>query len=388
MEALILVRYGEIALKGHNRPQFENLLADNILRAVKPLGGRLLKRHGRMFVNCEESRLAEVMERLGKVFGIVSYSPGVAVELEMDAIRQAAQEQLQKAVDNGARTFKVECRRPNKGFPHKSPEISADVGGFLLNTVAGLRVDVHKPETTVTIEVREKAYVFTETLKGSGGMPYRSAGKALLLLSGGIDSPVAGYLMARRGVCIEGIHFHSYPFTSERALEKVLELGRKLSVYTGHVRVHSINLLDVQRAIQAACPEEEMTILSRRFMMQIAERLAGTRGCQALVTGESIGQVASQTMEGLTVTDGAVSLPVFRPLIALDKVEIIEIARRIDTFETSILPFEDCCTVFLPDRVVTKPRLQDIEASQAKLDSEELISRALEGVVVYDLKPS
>lgn len=197
---------------------------------------------------------------------------------------------------------------------------------------------------------------------------------------------MAGYLMARRGVCIEGIHFHSYPFTSERALEKVLELGRKLAVYTGHVRVHSINLLDVQRAIQAACPEEEMTILSRRFMMQIAERLAGTRGCQALVTGESIGQVASQTMEGLTVTDGAVSLPVFRPLIALDKVEIIEIARRIDTFETSILPFEDCCTVFLPDRVVTKPRLQDIEASQAKLDSEELISRALEGAVVYDLK--
>lgn len=385
MEALILVRYGEIALKGHNRPQFENMLAGNIQSAVKPLGGKVLKRHGRILVSCDMERISEVQDQLSRVFGIVSFSPGVAVDLDMEQIQEAALAQLRETAASGTRSFKVECKRANKGFPMKSPEICAEIGGNLLEALPQLTVDVHHPDTTVTIEIREKAYVFTQILRGVGGMPYKCAGKALLLLSGGIDSPVAGYLMARRGVQIEGIHFHSYPFTSERALEKVLELGRKLAVYTGRVRVHSINLLEIQRAIQEHCPQDEMTILSRRFMMQIAEKVAETRSCQALITGESIGQVASQTMEGLTVTDGAVGLPVFRPLIALDKVEIIEIAQRIDTFETSILPFEDCCTVFLPDRVVTKPRLKDIEASQALLDSEALIAQAIEGVKVYDL---
>lgn len=385
MEALILVRYGEIALKGHNRPQFENMLVSSIQSAVKKLGAKVVKRHGRILVACDFEKLIDVQDQLSRVFGIVSFSPGVAVELDMQEIQTAALEQLRKTVDAGAKTFKVETKRANKGFPMKSPEICAEIGGDLLEALPQLRVDVHHPDTTVTIEIREKAYVFTEIIKGVGGMPYKSAGKALLLLSGGIDSPVAGYLMARRGVQIEGMHFHSYPFTSERALEKVMDLARKLAVYTGRIRVHSINLLEIQRAIQEHCPQDEMTILSRRFMMQIAEKVAADRGCQALITGESIGQVASQTMEGLTVTDGAVSLPVFRPLIALDKVEIIEIAQRIDTFETSILPFEDCCTVFLPDRVVTKPRIKDIEESQALLDSESLITRAIEGIKVYDL---
>lgn len=385
MEALILVRYGEIALKGHNRPQFENMLVGNIQSAVKPLGAKVVKRHGRILVVFSPERTLEVQDRLSRVFGIVSFSPGVAVELNMAEIQDTALAQLRDAVDAGTKTFKIECKRANKGFPLKSPEICADIGGNLLEALPQLKVDVHHPDTTVTIEIREKAYVFTQILKGIGGMPYKSAGKALLLLSGGIDSPVAGYLMARRGVHIEGIHFHSYPFTSERALEKVLDLGRKLCVYTGRVRVHSINLLEIQRAIQEKCPQEEMTILSRRFMMQIAEKVAASRGCQALITGESIGQVASQTMEGLTVTNSAVTLPVFRPLIAMDKVEIIDVAQRIDTFETSILPFEDCCTVFLPDRVVTKPRVRNIEESQALLDSETLIATALEGVKVYDL---
>lgn len=385
MEALILVRYGEIALKGHNRPQFENMLVGNIQSAVKPLGGKVVKRHGRILVVCSPDRIMEVQDQLSRVFGIVSFSPGVAVELDMAQIQETALEQLRETVDAGTKTFKIECKRANKGFPLKSPEICAEIGGILLDALPQLKVDVHHPDTTVTIEIREKAYVFTQILKGIGGMPYKSAGKALLLLSGGIDSPVAGYLMARRGVQIEGIHFHSYPFTSERALEKVLDLGRKLAVYTGRIRVHSINLLEIQRAIQEHCPQEEMTILSRRFMMQIAERVAATRSCQALITGESIGQVASQTMEGLTVTNSAVTLPVFRPLIAMDKVEIIDVAQRIDTFETSILPFEDCCTVFLPDRVVTKPRVKNIEESQALLDSETLIANALLGVKVYDL---
>lgn len=385
MEALILVRYGEIALKGHNRPQFENMLVGNIQSAVKPLGGKVVKRHGRILVVCSPDRILEVQDQLSRVFGIVSFSPGVAVELDMAQIQETALEQLRETVDAGTKTFKIECKRANKGFPLKSPEICAEIGGILLDALPQLKVDVHHPDTTVTIEIREKAYVFTQILKGIGGMPYKSAGKALLLLSGGIDSPVAGYLMARRGVQIEGIHFHSYPFTSERALEKVLDLGRKLAVYTGRIRVHSINLLEIQRAIQEHCPQEEMTILSRRFMMQIAERVAATRSCQALITGESIGQVASQTMEGLTVTNSAVTLPVFRPLIAMDKVEIIDVAQRIDTFETSILPFEDCCTVFLPDRVVTKPRVKNIEESQSLLDSETLIANALLGVKVYDL---
>ncbi len=385
MEALILVRYGEIALKGHNRPQFENMLVSNIQSAVKPLGAKVLKRHGRILVSCDPERILDVQDQLSRVFGIVSFSPGVAVELDMGEIQDAALAQLRETVAGGAKTFKVECKRANKGFALKSPEVCMEIGGNLLEALPQLRVDVHHPDTTVTVEIREKAYVFTQILKGIGGMPYKSAGKALLLLSGGIDSPVAGYLMARRGVQIEGVHFHSYPFTSERALEKVMALGRKLAVYTGRVRVHSVNLLEIQRAIQEHCPQEEMTILSRRFMMQIAEKVAGTRNCQALITGESIGQVASQTMEGLTVTNSAVTLPVFRPLIAMDKVEIIEIAQRIDTFETSILPFEDCCTVFLPDRVVTKPRVQNIEASQALLDSDALITRAIEGVQVYDL---
>lgn len=386
MEALILVRYGEIALKGNNRPQFENMLTRNMQKVVKPLGGRVDKRHGRILVSCTMEKLEEVQDELSRVFGIVSFSPGVAVEPDMEQIRAAALDQLRVTLGSGTKTFKVECRRANKGFPLKSPEICADLGGKLLEAFPQLTVDVHHPDTTVTVEIREKAYVFTRIIKGVGGMPYKSAGKAMLLLSGGIDSPVAGYMMARRGVHVEGVHFHSYPFTSERALEKVMDLARKLSIYTGHIRVHSVNLLEIQRAIQEHCPEEEMTILSRRFMMQIAERVASTRGCQALITGESIGQVASQTMEGLTVTNSAVNIPVFRPLIALDKVEIIEIARRIDTFETSILPFEDCCTVFLPERVVTKPRVADIEASQALLDSESLIERAMEGIQVYDLR--
>lgn len=386
MEALILVRYGEIALKGNNRPQFENMLTRNIQSVVKPLGGKVDKRHGRVLVSCAMEQLQEVQDELSRVFGIVSFSPGVAVEPRMDLIREAALEQLRLTVETGAKTFKVECRRANKGFPMKSPEICAEIGGDLLEAFPQITVDVHHPDTTVTVEIREKAYIFTQIIKGVGGMPYKSAGKAMLLLSGGIDSPVAGYMMARRGVHVEGIHFHSYPFTSERALEKVLDLARKLTVYTGHVRVHSVNLLEVQRAIQEHCPEEEMTILSRRFMMQIAERVAQSRSCQALITGESIGQVASQTMEGLTVTNSSVGIPVFRPLIAMDKVEIIEVARRIDTFETSILPFEDCCTVFLPDRVVTKPRVADIEASQALLDSEALIAKAIEGIQVYDLR--
>lgn len=386
MDGLLLVRYGEIALKGKNRPFFEKKLVEGIKLNLKGVDYSLERQHGRIFIKFDMFDMDEIIERVTNTFGVVSVSPGIAVEAELQTIIEAALEQFKEAVSLGnIKTFKVETRRSNKGFPHKSPEISKMAGGYILKNAEGIKVDVHNPDLTVNIEVREKVYIFTRTIDGLGGMPYRSGGKAMLLLSGGIDSPVAGWMMARRGVQIEAIHFHSYPFTSERATEKVMDLARKISGYTGNIRVHSVNLLEIQKAINEHCPSEEMTILSRRFMMIIAEKVARKRKCQALITGESIGQVASQTIEGLNVTNDAVSLPVFRPLIAMDKVDIIKVAEKIDTFETSILPYEDCCTVFLPDRVVTKPKVDNIKESQGLLDTEQLIYDAISTMEVIQI---
>lgn len=387
MDGLLLVRYGEIALKGNNRPFFEKKLVEGIKRNLGDLDHTIERQHGRVFIHFDRFDKEEVIERVTNTFGVVSVSPGVAVELDLQQIVDAALEQFNEAVESESiKTFKVESRRSNKGFPHKSPEISRMAGGYILKNTEGYKVDVHTPDLVVQVEVRDKAYVFTRVIQGLGGMPYRSAGKAMLLLSGGIDSPVAGWMMARRGVEIDAIHYHSYPFTSERATEKVMDLGRKLAEYTGRIRVYSVNLLDIQKAINEFCPSEEMTILSRRFMMMIAERVAKKRKCQALITGESIGQVASQTIEGLNVTNDAVTLPVFRPLIAMDKVDIIKVAEKIDTYDISILPFEDCCTVFLPSRVVTKPRVDKIIESQNLLEVERLIDEAIEKMEVVDLK--
>lgn len=268
----------------------------------------------------------------------------------------------------------------------KSPEIARIVGGTINQKIEEVSVDVHNPEFTVTVEIRDVTYIYSKEIKGYGGLPYGCAGKGMLLLSGGIDSPVAGWMMAKRGMEIEGVHFHSYPFTNDRAQEKVYDLARQLAGYTGFIRVHSVNLLEIQKAINACCPSKEMTILSRRFMMAIAERIALGGNCQALITGENIGQVASQTIEGLTVTNSRVDLPVLRPLIAFDKLDIIKVAEDIGTFETSILPFEDCCTVFLPDKVVTRPVLADIEKSEDNLDVEGLITSAIEKKEVFDFK--
>jgi thiamine biosynthesis protein ThiI len=264
--------------------------------------------------------------------------------------------------------------------------MSSLIGGEILKNCQDVTVDVRKPQITVQIEIRDKAYVYTEVVKCQGGMPYKTAGRAMLLLSGGIDSPVAAFMMARRGLEIEAVHFHSYPFTSERAQEKVYDLARKLAIYTGRVRIHSVNLLNIQKQIGEKCPSEEMTILSRRFMMAIATKIAEDRDCKALITGESLGQVASQTIEGINVTTDATHLPVFRPLISMDKVDIMDLAKKIDTYETSILPFEDCCTVFLPDRVVTKPKVDVIRASEALLDKDKLISDAIESMEIIIVK--
>ncbi len=379
----LIVRYGEIALKGDNRSYFEKRLVKNMRNVLKGIDCKINKEHGRIFIEFEPEDYDDILERVIKVFGIVSVSPATRVDNDIEAIKEVAVKQARELIEEeNFKTFKVESRRANKSFEFKSPEISKIVGGTVNQTVEGVNVDVHKPDFIINVEVRNYTYVYSKVIKAYGGMPYGTSGKAMILLSGGIDSPVAGWMMAKRGVEIEAIHYHSFPFTSDRAKEKVMDLAKILSSYFGRIRVHSVNLLEIQKAINESCPSEEMTILSRRFMMQIAEKVARNRKCKALITGENIAQVASQTIEGLNVTNDAVTLPVFRPLIALDKVDIIKVAEQIGTFETSILPFEDCCTVFLPPKVVTKPRVDKIVESQNKLDIEGLIDKAIEEMEV------
>ncbi len=379
VKQLFVIRYGEIALKGKNQKDFVTRLVKNIKEILDEIEDIAISReYGRLFVYCPSALAAEVSQRLAKVFGVVSYSPAEQTELDLEAIAACAVRQIkQLAKQRGAFTFKVETRRANKKFAMQSPQISRQVGGRILRAVSTVTVDVHNPDIICNIEVRGSGYVYTEVIAGQGGMPYKSAGKGLLLLSGGIDSPVAGYLMARRGLEIEAVHYHSFPYTGQRAHDKVVELARRLAQYTGSIRLHSVNIADIQLAIREHCPADEMTILSRRAMMTIANRLATDRRCKALVTGESLGQVASQTIEGINVTTDATTLPVFRPLIAMDKLDIVRIAEQIDTFETSILPYQDCCTVFLPKRVVTKPRTANIKRSEALYPMQQLIDTAL-----------
>ncbi|KXG74217.1 tRNA uracil 4-sulfurtransferase ThiI [Thermotalea metallivorans] len=387
MKKVLIVRYGEIALKGLNKSHFEQKLIRNIQGNIKDLGeARIYKSNGLIYVAFNGQDEEEMIERIVKVFGIVSVSPAWEIEADMDIIKETAlKHAMERIEEDQVKTFKVESRRGDKGFPFQSPQISREVGAYILPRAGNLKVDVHEPDMIIHVDVREKAYIYSKKIPGFGGLPLGTNGKGVLLLSGGIDSPVAGWMMAKRGVEIEAVHYHSYPFTSERAKEKVLELTRILASYCGPIRLHLVNLLPIQKEIHEKCPEEEMTILSRRFMMKIGEKIAKNNGCNALITGESIGQVASQTIQGLTVTNEAVSLPVFRPLIALDKVDIIEIAKKIGTFEISILPYEDCCTVFLPKRPVTKPKIEKILASEEKLEVEKLIEEAIVHMEVIEI---
>jgi thiamine biosynthesis protein ThiI len=380
METLLLVRYGELALKGNNRRFFEKKLIKSVQRSLSNIeSAKVIDQHGRLFVASDEQDQDAVIKAVTRIFGIVSVSVAMRINNDLEQMKAEGLVEILKLIETkGIKTFKVEARRSNKGFHLTSPEICRIVGAHILaHTEGQLAVDVHHPDCTLQFEVRDKTYIFSDRIPGPGGLPLGSAGKGMLLLSGGIDSPVAGYQMAKRGVELEAIHFHSSPFTSERALEKVLDLGKTLTRYTQNLKIHSINLLEIQQQIAAHCPEEEMTILSRRFMMRIAERISEKYRCQCLITGENIGQVASQTMEGLTATNASVSLPILRPLIAYDKLDIIEVAKRIGTFETSILPFEDCCTVFLPEKVVTKPKVEKLVYSESKLEVEALIDRAV-----------
>ncbi len=389
MEQIILVRFGEIVLKGLNRRYFENLLADNIKEAISGMGGYEIKKSGAIFYikplgDAEQAK--KIMERLKYVFGVVSITLAYKCSKDLKEIQQKAVEYLSDTLKN-YKTFKVETKRSDKKYPMTSPEISYYVGGYLLEHNPHLTVDVKNPEITVMVEVRDEfAYIHTEKIRCLGGMPIGANGKALLLLSGGIDSPAAGYMIAKRGVRLEAVHFFSYPYTSERAKDKVLKLASIVARYSGDMKVHIVPFTDIQLEIRDKCPEEHLTLVMRRFMMQIAEKIAQNNNCKALITGESIGQVASQTMEALNVTNDAVDMLVLRPFVGMDKEEIVEISQKIDAFETSILPYEDCCTVFTPRHPSTRPKLDKIIASQNLLDVECLINEAVEGTETVIMK--
>lgn len=378
MKALYLVRYGEIGLKGKNRKFFENRLTANIKKALQSVGRcKVYQTHSRNFVEVLEGDPVQVLNRLTQVFGIVSISPVVIAALELEEIKAVALRELAEVARPGLR-FKVETRRANKQFPWKSPEVSREVGAHLLENMPDLVVDVRTPEAVLDVEIREHdAYIYTQTTPGPGGLPVGVAGKGLLLLSGGFDSPVAGWLTMKRGVRLEAIHFHSYPFTSERSKEKVIDLCRELARFSGKIKLHLAHFTEIQTELRLKTPERLMITLMRRMMLRIAERLAEKQDALALITGDSLGQVASQTMESLNVIERAVSIPVFRPLIALDKSEIITIAKRIDTYPISVRPHEDCCTVFLPEFPAIRPRLAEVEAAEAVLDIETLIQNSL-----------
>lgn len=379
MEQALVVRYAEIHLKGLNRPYFERKLTDRIGEALSPLPARVLREQGRIFVDgIPSADIDDAADRLSRVFGVHSISPAMCLEKDWGAIVSAAVTQLREAAGGRPATFKVFARRADKRFPYTSEQICKELGHELLQQVEGVTVDVHRPEIRVTVEIRQNnAYVFTREIMGPGGMPVGCNGKAMLLISGGIDSPVAGYMIAKRGVSLAAVHFYSFPYTSERARDKVVELTRLVSRFAGEIELYLVPFTEIQRKIYDDCPSSETTVLMRRLMMEIAEHFAVESGAQVLVTGEAIGQVASQTLESLTVTNDAVDMLVLRPLIGFDKEEIVEKAKKIGTFETSILPYEDCCTVFVPQHPVTKPKLEKLRQSEAAVDFAPMVARAV-----------
>jgi len=378
---VILCKFGEVVLKGANRQNFESALVKELRRRASPYGSfKIYFKQSTVYVEpqdefCDMDGMYEAAKR---VFGIVGVNRAAVCEKNMEDIIRVAREYLPEKLV-GKRTFKVDAKRSDKRFPLTSPEISKEIGGVILSFGGRIKVDVHNPEVTVTVEVRDdNAFIRAGQEPGAGGLPIRSAGRGLLLLSGGIDSPVAGYMMAKRGLKIEAVHFESFPYTSERAKEKVLELAKLLAVYAGDIYVHVVSLTHIQEELVKACDEDYFTLLLRRYMMTIAEKIAKRHNCGSLITGESLGQVASQTMQAIEVTNAAVKeTPVFRPCIGMDKEEIVQIARKIDTFETSILPFEDCCTVFTPKHPRTRPEYAKVLAEENKLDFDALVEEAL-----------
>ncbi len=377
---IILAKYGEIALKGLNKKTFEDILMKNLRRRLRKVGAfSVTKAQSTIYIEPREDGqdIDSAIECVKKVFGIAAICRAKACEKNLESISELAKTYLADELSL-ANTFKVTAKRADKSFPMKSPEICMELGGVILDAFPNLTVDVHNPEVTVAVEIRDThAYVHGESIKGAGGLPVGSSGKALLLLSGGIDSPVAGYRMARRGVHISAIHYVSPPYTSDRAQLKVEALCRKMTEYCGNIAFFCVPFTEIQEEIKKNCPEEYFTIIMRRLMMKIAMRIAEQDNCSALVTGESIGQVASQTMEGITCTDAVCNIPVMRPLIAMDKTEIVETSREIDTFDISTLPYEDCCTVFTPRHPRVHPHLEEVEKAESNFDFEPLIEKAV-----------
>ena len=389
MKEILLCKYGEIVLKGANRRFFEDTLLKTLRFRGKHFGKFDIRSSQSTIIIeplTEDSDIDGMFETTSKVFGIVGISRCAVCEKDMDAISQMVRSYIPQFLD-GKKTFKVEAKRSDKRFPLNSPQISAEIGGVILGMMPKIKVDVRQPEITVHVEIREHAaYIHAGQFKGAGGMPVGTNGKAMLLLSGGIDSPVAGHMIAKRGVQLEAVHFESFPYTSERAREKVLELARIVAQYAGTLNVHVVSLTHIQEELVKNCEEDYFTLILRRYMMAIADKLAHQTGCGGLITGESLGQVASQTMQALGVTDPVATLPVFRPCIGMDKEEIIQIARRIGTFETSIQPYEDCCTVFTPKHPRTRPELEKVLEQQNRLDFDALVQEALDGAYVERIR--
>ncbi|MBE3591175.1 MAG: tRNA 4-thiouridine(8) synthase ThiI [Firmicutes bacterium] len=383
--ATMLVRYGEIGLKGANRKAFEGALKRRLEEAAARAGAagvtRVRLAHGRIYVDCEEAdedTRERLLAALTRTFGVVSVSPAQRVPLEWPAVVEAAEALGRRARLAGARTFKVEARRANKSFPKTSPEIARELGAALAKRL-DWPVDVQRPDAVVTVEVREWIYVFAETRPGPGGLPLGTGGRGMLLLSGGIDSPVAGWLLAKRGLEPVAVHFHSPPYTGEKALEKVRDLCRVLAAWCGPVELFTVPFTEVSQQIYERAPDPLGTVLMRRFMVRIAERLADRAGAQALVTGESLGQVASQTIESIAAIADVATRPILRPLVGLDKAEIVELARRIGTYEISVRPFPDCCSVFVPRRPATRPKVEDCRRAEERLDVAALVEAAVAG---------
>lgn len=386
MSIVLLVRYAEIHLKGLNRPYFERMLVDRIKDSLAISDVKIVREQGRVFIyDIPQDKIEIAIDKTCKVFGVHSVSPAYCVEKDWTAIKNKAVELMNEYASKEV-TFKCFAKRSDKRFPMTSEQICRELGHELLEAYSTLSVDVHHPEVKLTVEVRqEKTFIYTKEYKAVGGMPVGTNGKAMLLISGGIDSPVAGYMIAKRGVALSAVHFYSYPYTSERARDKVVELTRLVSDYAGEIDLYLVPFTEIQLTIYEKCPSSETTVLMRRLMMKIAEIIANKCGAQALITGESIGQVASQTMDSLACTDDAVSLPVFRPLIGFDKEEIVERAQQIGTFETSILPYEDCCTVFVPVHPVTRPKVEQLRKSESLVDFAPMIDKAIQSTEVVKI---
>ncbi len=389
MKKVILVKNGEIVLKGLNRSTFEDILIKNMRRRLASVGQFTFRKSQSTIVAepvDDDIDFDEAVSQVSRVFGIVGFSVAAVCEKDIEEIKRTTLEFLGDDLRN-VRTFKVNGKRSDKKFPMTSPEIAAEVGAHILSNIHPLKVDVHEPELTVTVEVRDQVLIHGNQRKGAGGLPIGSSGKAALLLSGGIDSPVAGYMMAKRGLMLDAVHFVSPPYTSKRAELKVHALAKLVSRYAGRIKLYVVPFTEIQEAIKDHCPEDMFTLIMRRLMMRIAQQIAVGDGCKALITGESLGQVASQTIDALHCTNAVAEIPVFRPLIGMDKDEIIDIARRIDTFETSLQPFEDCCTVFTPKHPKTRPTVEMLEEAEAQFDFAPLIERAVRESRYHYIEP-